>query len=389
MTNRRTPAKRPTRSTTWKPGRARSEIVKAVGAAAGVVVVTILLILILNPGDSGEQHRHGPGHDPDRALDRHRVDRPGPRRPPPSPRPPRRPRSHDRASPRPAFEAGLGFALDPFQREALDALDAGQSVLVAAPTGSGKTIVAEYAIGLALAEGTKAFYTTPLKALSNQKYGDLVRVHGPRAVGLLTGDNAVNGDAPIVVMTTEVLRNMIYAGSDALDGLRYVVLDEVHYLQNRYRGAVWEEVIIHLPPTVDLVCLSATVSNAEEFADWIRTVRGATTAIIEERRPVELTNLYAVGERGRRAHPPAADLHARARRRAAPEPGGVPTRRAGARPASAATRGRPRSRLFTPRRIELVDAAGRSRRCSRRSRSSSAGPRATTRSGSASPPGCA
>ncbi|HEY3724521.1 MAG TPA: DEAD/DEAH box helicase [Acidimicrobiia bacterium] len=258
------------------------------------------------------------------------------------------------ASPRPAFEAGLGFALDPFQREALDALDAGQSVLVAAPTGSGKTIVAEYAIRLARASGTKAFYTTPLKALSNQKYQDLVRVHGPGAVGLLTGDNAVNGDAPIVVMTTEVLRNMIYAGSDALDGLRYVVLDEVHYLQNRYRGAVWEEVIIHLPRTVDLVCLSATVSNAEEFADWIRTVRGATTAIIEERRPVELTNLYAVGERGvdrlhllptfvpgpggeLRPNPEASRLDARAT-----------TRVRGAR-------GRPRSRLSTPRRIELVD----------------------------------
>src|SRR4029079_10837714 len=207
------------------------------------------------------------------------------------------------ASPRPAFEAGLGFALDPFQRRALDALDAGQSVLVAAPTGSGKTIVAEYAIRLALAEGAKTFYTTPLKALSNQKYGDLVREHGERRVGLLTGDNSVNGNAPVVVMTTEVLRNMIYAGSDALEGLRYVVLDEVHYLQNRYRGAVWEEVIIHLPPEVDLVCLSATVSNAEEFADWIETVRGSTTAVIEEKRPVELHHLYLVGDRG------SDDLH--------------------------------------------------------------------------------
>jgi ATP-dependent RNA helicase HelY len=258
------------------------------------------------------------------------------------------------ASPRPAFEAGLGFALDSFQRRALDALDAGQSVLVAAPTGSGKTIVAEYAVALALAGGTKIFYTTPLKALSNQKYGDLVRVHGADRVGLLTGDNAVNGDAPIVVMTTEVLRNMIYAGSDALDGLRYVVLDEVHYLQNRFRGAVWEEVIIHLSQSVDLICLSATVSNAEEFADWIRTVRGDTTAIIEERRPVELTNLYAVGERGverihilptfvpgpaneLRPNPEASRLDARGN-----------TKLRGAR-------GRPRSRLFTPRRVELVE----------------------------------
>ncbi len=258
------------------------------------------------------------------------------------------------ASPRPAFEAGLGFALDPFQRDALDALDAGLSVLVAAPTGSGKTIVAEYAVRLALAAGGKTFYTTPLKALSNQKYGDLVREHGPANVGLLTGDNAVNGDAPIVVMTTEVLRNMIYAGSDALDQLRYVVLDEVHYLQNRYRGAVWEEVIIHLPRTVDLVCLSATVSNAEEFADWIRTVRGETTAIIEERRPVELTNLYAVGERGvDRIHLLATFV---------PGPGGElrPNPEASRLDSRGTTRvrgsrGRPRSRLYTPRRVELVE----------------------------------
>jgi len=149
---------------------------------------------------------------------------------------------------RASFEAGRGFPLDRFQTLALDALDAGQGVLVAAPTGSGKTLVAEYAIVKARADGGKVFYTTPLKALSNQKYGDLVREHGSAAVGLLTGDNAVNGDAPIVVMTTEVLRNMIYAASPALDGLRYVVLDEVHYLQDRFRVPVWEEVIVHLPP---------------------------------------------------------------------------------------------------------------------------------------------
>jgi len=196
------------------------------------------------------------------------------------------------------FEAALGFTLDDFQQRALDAIDAGQSVLVAAPTGSGKTIVAEYAVNRARALGGKVFYTTPLKALSNQKFADLRRVHGTDSVGLLTGDNSINGDAPVVVMTTEVLRNMIYGASPALDGLRYVILDEVHYLQDRYRGAVWEEVIVHLAPTVDLVCLSATVSNAEEFADWIATVRGATTAIIEERRPVALRHRYLVGERG-------------------------------------------------------------------------------------------
>ena len=136
-----------------------------------------------------------------------------------------------------------------------------------------------------------------MKALSNQKYGDLVRLHGRERVGLLTGDNSVNGDAQVVVMTTEVLRNMIYAASPALDGPDSVVLDEVHYLQDRFRGAVWEEMIVHLPPEVDLVCLSATVSNAEEFAAWIETVRGATTPIIEERRPIELQHRYLVGER--------------------------------------------------------------------------------------------
>ncbi len=201
------------------------------------------------------------------------------------------------------FVARRSYPLDEFQIRALDALDAGESVLVAAPTGSGKTLVGEYAIATALSQRAKTFYTTPLKALSNQKFIDLGREYGVDNVGLLTGDNAINGDAPIVVMTTEVLRNMIYAGSAALNGLRYVVLDEVHYLQNRFRGAVWEEVIIHLPPEVDLVCLSATVSNAEEFAEWIATVRGATAAIIEERRPVELQHLYAVSDRA------ASEIH--------------------------------------------------------------------------------
>ena len=147
--------------------------------------------------------------------------------------------------------------------------------------------------------GRKAFYTTPLKALSNQKFADFARRYGAARVGLLTGDNAINGDAPVVVMTTEVLRNMVYAGSESLLGLRYVVLDEVHYLQDPYRGPVWEEVIIHLAPEVDLVCLSATVSNAEELADWVGTVRGSTRAVIEERRPVPLHNLFLVGDRRR------------------------------------------------------------------------------------------
>jgi ATP-dependent RNA helicase HelY len=196
-----------------------------------------------------------------------------------------------------AGDAAYPFELDDFQRRAIAALADDRSVLVAAPTGSGKTVVAEHAVARALGEGGKAFYTTPIKALSNQKYADLARRHGGDKVGLLTGDNSINGDAPVVVMTTEVLRNMIYAGSPALRGLRYVVLDEVHYLQDAYRGPVWEEVIIHLPPEVRLVCLSATVSNAEEVAEWLATVRGPTALVLEEQRPVELHNLYLVGDR--------------------------------------------------------------------------------------------
>ncbi|MGI8794898.1 MAG: DEAD/DEAH box helicase [Acidimicrobiales bacterium] len=246
----------------------------------------------------------------------------------------------------------LGFAPDEFQLRSFDAIDAGKSVLVAAPTGSGKTVVAEYAAAKALAEGGKAFYTTPLKALSNQKYGDLVAAHGVASVGLLTGDNTINGEAPIVVMTTEVLRNMIYAGSSTLDGLRYVVLDEVHYLQNAYRGPVWEEVIVHLPPTVDLICLSATVSNAEEVAAWIGTVRGTTETIIEESRPVELTNLYMIGDRT--AERPLL-VHTLVDGRPNPEVDAL-MRRAG-RDTSMGTgpRGR-RGRLFTPRRAAVVSA---------------------------------
>ncbi len=190
------------------------------------------------------------------------------------------------------FTRDLGFELDPFQREALEALSSAEGVLVAAPTGSGKTVVGEFAVWLALRDGGKAFYTTPLKALSNQKFADLSAVHGPSRVGLLTGDNSINPEAPVVVMTTEVLRNMIYEQSDLLMDLRFVILDEVHYLQDRYRGAVWEEVIIHLPLEVKIVSLSATVSNAEEFADWMQTLRGATRAIIEEKRPIKLEYHY-------------------------------------------------------------------------------------------------
>jgi ATP-dependent RNA helicase HelY len=195
------------------------------------------------------------------------------------------------------FAEALGFELDQFQRDACGALERGSGVLVCAPTGAGKTVVGEFAVHLALRQGRKCFYTTPIKALSNQKFHDLVQVHGPDKVGLLTGDNSINGDAPVVVMTTEVLRNMLYAGSDTLDGLSYVVMDEVHYLADRFRGAVWEEVIIHLPESVTLVSLSATVSNAEEFADWLVTVRGETEVVVSEHRPVPLWQHMLVGRR--------------------------------------------------------------------------------------------
>ncbi|MFI7589100.1 DEAD/DEAH box helicase [Spongisporangium articulatum] len=194
-----------------------------------------------------------------------------------------------------AFRTGYEFELDAFQLEACEALEAGRGVLVAAPTGSGKTVVGEFAVHLALSTGRKAFYTTPIKALSNQKYADLAKAHGAENVGLLTGDNSVNGDAPIVVMTTEVLRNMLYASSPALAGLGYVVMDEVHYLADRFRGAVWEEVIIHLPDDVLLVSLSATVSNAEEFGAWLDTVRGNTAIVVSEERPVPLWQHVMVG----------------------------------------------------------------------------------------------
>jgi superfamily II RNA helicase len=251
-----------------------------------------------------------------------------------------------------AFVARRGFALDPFQVEAFDLLDAGNSVLVAAPTGSGKTLIAEYAVARALAAGGRAIYTTPLKALSNQKYTDFAAEYGPARVGLLTGDVSRNGDAEVVVMTTEVLRNMIYADAARLAHLRCVVLDEVHYLEDRYRGSVWEEIILSAPREIVLVCLSATVSNAEELAGWIEKVRGTTAHVIEEHRPVELRNLYVLGIRATHRleilptfvdglpNPEAVALDARSRPRAVAGKAGRP----GAR-----------SPVYRPRRAELVE----------------------------------
>src|SRR5256712_10809695 len=201
------------------------------------------------------------------------------------------------------FAQRYPFPLDDYQVKAIQALDAGESVLVAAPTGSGKTVVAEFAVERALSHHRKAFYTTPLKALSNQKFGDFTHQHGASRVGLLTGDNSINSEAPVVIMTTEVLRNMLYESSPTLEGLEVVVLDEVHYLQDPYRGAVWEEILIHLPLPVAVVCLYATVSNAEAFGEWIAAPRGPTRVGIEERRPVPLENLYMVGPETPAMHP--------------------------------------------------------------------------------------
>jgi ATP-dependent RNA helicase HelY len=189
------------------------------------------------------------------------------------------------------------FSMDDFQIRGCQALESGKSVLVAAPTGAGKTIVGEFAAFLAMNSGKKCFYTTPIKALSNQKFQDLSAMFGDENVGLLTGDTSINSEAAIVIMTTEVLRNMIYSASSTLTDLRYVVMDEVHYLADRFRGAVWEEILIHLPESIQVAALSATVSNAEEFGDWLQTVRGEMKVIVSETRPVPLYQHVLFGNR--------------------------------------------------------------------------------------------
>ncbi|RFU87065.1 RNA helicase [Streptomyces triticagri] len=282
-----------------------------------------------------------------------------------------RKRAVEQATALASFREMYDFGLDPFQIESCQALEAGKGVLVAAPTGSGKTIVGEFAVHLALSQGKKCFYTTPIKALSNQKYADLARRYGSDKVGLLTGDNSVNADAPVVVMTTEVLRNMLYAGSRSLLGLGYVVMDEVHYLSDRFRGAVWEEVIIHLPESVTLVSLSATVSNAEEFGDWLDTVRGDTAVIVSEHRPVPLFQHVLAGRRmydlfeeessakKREVNP---DLTRMARMEASRPVHGRDRRRGRhMREADRERERRQRSRIWTPGRpevIERLDAEG-------------------------------
>ncbi len=195
------------------------------------------------------------------------------------------------------FAEGYDFPFDDFQIQACQHLEDGRSVLVAAPTGAGKTIVGEFAAFLADEKGERCFYTTPIKALSNQKFAELSRVYGEANVGLLTGDSSINGDAPIVVMTTEVLRNMIYARPEGISDLGFVVMDEVHFLADRFRGAVWEEILIHLPERIQVISLSATVSNAEEFGAWLKNVRGETEVVLSEIRPVPLYQHILIGNR--------------------------------------------------------------------------------------------
>jgi ATP-dependent RNA helicase HelY len=195
------------------------------------------------------------------------------------------------------FAESFPFELDPFQVEACHALESGKGVLVAAPTGAGKTIVGEFAVDLVIGSGGKCFYTTPIKALSNQKFAELTEKYGEAKVGLLTGDTSINSEAQIVIMTTEVLRNMIYANSSTINDLKYVVMDEVHYLADKFRGAVWEEILIHLSDAVQVISLSATVSNAEEFGEWLQTVRGDTEVIVSEIRPVPLYQHVLFGNR--------------------------------------------------------------------------------------------
>ena len=195
------------------------------------------------------------------------------------------------------FIEQFDFGFDEFQITACQAVEDGKGVLVAAPTGAGKTVVGEFAAFSSLARGKKCFYTTPIKALSNQKFAEFQERFGEHRVGLLTGDTNINSEADILVMTTEVLRNMLYANSSTLTNLGSVVMDEVHYLADKFRGAVWEEVLIHLMESVQVISLSATVSNAEEFGEWLGEIRGATEVIVSEIRPIPLYQHVLIGDR--------------------------------------------------------------------------------------------
>ena len=260
------------------------------------------------------------------------------------------------ASERARWTAALPFTPDAFQVEALDAVEAGASaVLVAAPTGAGKTVVGDFGAHMARRGSMRAYYTTPIKALSNQKYLELSDMFGADQVGLATGDTSINPGAPIVVMTTEVLRNMIYAGA-GLSDLAVVVLDEVHYLSDRMRGPVWEEVIIHLPRHVQIIALSATVSNAEEFGAWMGEVRGGCAVVVSEERPVPLYQHMVVGDEIIDLYTPSGALNPRLVQLTAPR-SRRPVGAAGRRGAGGGPRGG-RRRESRPSTLVALDRAG-------------------------------
>lgn len=191
------------------------------------------------------------------------------------------------------------FRLDPFQEKAVEFLVEGNNVLVAAPTGTGKTLIAEMLIERVLSDGRGSVYTSPIKALSNQKYRDFAGRFGKERVGLITGDVSVNERALLLVMTTEIFRNWCFANPEMLDGMTHVIFDELHYLDDRERGTAWEESIIFAPPHIRIVGLSATVPNVRELASWIADVRGQPVKVIEERRravPLELSWISPEGD---------------------------------------------------------------------------------------------
>jgi len=194
-------------------------------------------------------------------------------------------------------ELGFDFKLDDFQLEAMDYINTDKSVVVCAPTGAGKTVIAEFAVKKAIQNGKRVFYTTPLKALSNQKFNDFKRAYGEDKVGLLTGDTTINREGQIVVMTTEVYRNMLYGTNlgkveENLKNVQYIILDEVHYMNDEQRGTVWEESIIYSPNNIQIVALSATIANASELTEWINTVHGDTRLVNTDFRPVPLRHFY-------------------------------------------------------------------------------------------------
>ena len=194
------------------------------------------------------------------------------------------------------LEEYFPFPLDPFQIEAIKAINSGNSVVLTAPTGSGKTLIGEFAIYRGLSHESRVFYTTPLKALSNQKFRDFINQFGEKKVGLLTGDISINRDAPILVMTTEIFRNMLYGEfeefDDPLVNLESVILDECHYMNDPQRGTVWEETIIHCPSRAQIIALSATISNADQLQNWIEKVHGPTVLVNSNKRPVPLDFIF-------------------------------------------------------------------------------------------------